>query len=218
MITYTILIVFLVIIIFFTVHKKLKKRISKFPDLTNIIITLYTTFTGVFIAVDVTNYYEKQTEKNNTIKNIDITTNRLTYGIMQAKMYLILFQKDKDLCSSPKPITLPKIEFLNYFLSNEVTNRNLSQYGLEKILEVNDGFELEIKQYQNNDSNNNGELIEKIRVILKIIDYTTFFIKSLELEKKWIQNEISLNELKMRYDTLQHRLINDLNRKISKVE
>lgn len=192
--------ILIVITIFFAVFPKFRKFRDRNSVLTTFIITLVATGAGVFLALYFSNMNETKKEKENAIKLLSISHAEFNGNMKRIVLALEeADQIDDTVYTFDTYIDLFKIEkefSLRPVIENTIVIKNLSLKGTFLYPLWNDNMTYAYKQLGNSVAKGKDHYINSLVVYAIHLEVVG---KILELEKSYIENKISENEIDAKY-------------------
>ncbi|OWK70539.1 hypothetical protein [Pedobacter sp. AJM] len=184
MLTYVIISLILVAISLFLLNFKRNSPWRKNNnDTFSFIISLISTFTGLFIALAVNTFLDNINQKNNLIKLLNTTNLAIENCQMKTKgMYLNTSNSGVNLTETLKktPVTLPKL--YPQLETNNLVNDYFTPNAFQAYIVCIDNMETFVKNLSNTEQTNNGTKIEILSRYLKYLEFAKS-INNLEIER-----------------------------------
>ncbi|MCX2430471.1 hypothetical protein [Pedobacter sp. GR22-10] len=184
MLTYVIISLILVAISLFLLNFKRNSPWRKNNnDTFSFIISLISTFTGLFIALAVNTFLDNINQKNNLIKLLNTTNLAIENCQMKTKgMYLNTSNFGVNLTETLKktPVTLPKL--YPQLETNNLVNDYFTPNAFQAYIVCIDNMETFVKNLSNTEQTNNGTKIEILSRYLKYLEFAKS-INNLEIER-----------------------------------
>jgi len=152
-------------------------------DTFSFIISLISTFTGLFIALSVNTFLDNIDKKNNLIKLLNTTNLAIENCQMKTKgMYLNTSNSGLNLTETLKktPVELPKL--YPQLATNNLVNDYFTPNAFQAYIVCIDNMETFVKNLANTEQNNNGTKIEILNRYLKYLEFAKS-INNLEIER-----------------------------------
>ncbi|WP_412469225.1 hypothetical protein [Pedobacter sp. KLB.chiD] len=152
-------------------------------DTFSFIISLISTFTGLFIALAVNTFLDNIDKKNNLIKLLNTTNLAIENCQMKTKgMYLNTSNSGLNLTETLKktPVELPKL--YPQLTTNSLVNDYFTPNAFQAYIVCIDNMETFVKNLNNTEQNNNGTKIEILNRYLKYLEFAKS-INNLEIER-----------------------------------
>lgn len=205
MITYTVITLALVSLGVLTFVPKYQPVIAKYNVGINFFLTLLATLVGVLLAMALADYEEQAKEKRNFIKMLNATkasvsnTYAYTDSIRKYANQLNLSEDAKEQFFKDNPPPYP--DYLDTFLMQNITSRNLSEEGLTELNEI----KINLQKSQSNNP----------KVYLSILQYAQ---TALALEIQYQRGDIDIIKLDEKLDKLAEELRNQKLEQVKEVE
>ncbi|WP_029284286.1 hypothetical protein [Pedobacter sp. R20-19] len=184
MLTYVIISLILIAISLFLINYKRDSPWRKDNNQTvSFIISLISTFTGLFIALAVNTFLDNINKKNNLIKLLNTTNLAIENCQMKTKgMYLNTSNAGVPLIEILKktPVTLPKL--YPQLETNNLVNDYFTPNAFQAYIVCIDNMETFVKNLGNDEQTNNGTKIEILNSYLKYLEFAKS-INNLEIER-----------------------------------
>ncbi|WP_406827161.1 hypothetical protein [Pedobacter sp. KACC 23697] len=184
MLTYTIISLVLVATSLFLLNFRRDSQWRKNNnDTFSFIISLISTFTGLFIALSVNTFLDNIDKKNNLIKLLNTTNLAIENCQMKTKgMYLNTSNSGLNLTETLKktPVELPKL--YPQLATNNLVNDYFTPNAFQAYIVCIDNMETFVKNLGNTEQNNNGTKIEVLNRYLKYLEFAKS-INNLEIER-----------------------------------
>ncbi|MCX2585472.1 hypothetical protein [Pedobacter sp. MR22-3] len=184
MLTYVIISLILVAISLFLLNFRRNSPWRKNNnDTFSFIISLISTFTGLFIALAVNTFLDNINQKNNLIKLLNTTNLAIENCQMKTKgMYLNTSNSGVNLTETLKktPVTLPKL--YPQLETNNLVNDYFTPNAFQAYIVCIDNMETFVKNLSNTEQTNNGTKIEILSRYLKYLEFAKS-INNLEIER-----------------------------------
>lgn len=184
MLTYVIISLILIAISLFLINFKRDSPWRKDNHQTvSFIISLISTFTGLFIALAVNTFLDNINKKNNLIKLLNTTNLAIENCQMKTKgMYLNTSNAGVPLIEILKktPVTLPKL--YPQLETNNLVNDYFTPNAFQAYIVCIDNMETFVKNLGNDEQTNNGTKIEILNSYLKYLEFAKS-INNLEIER-----------------------------------
>lgn len=152
-------------------------------DTFSFVISLISTFTGLFIALAVNTFLDNIDKKNNLIKLLNTTNLAIENCQMKTKgMYLNTSNAGLNLTETLKktPVELPKL--YPQLATNSLVNDYFTPNAFQAYIVCIDNMETFVKNLSNTEQNNNGTKIEILNRYLKYLEFAKS-INNLEVER-----------------------------------
>ncbi|WP_293789129.1 hypothetical protein [uncultured Pedobacter sp.] len=152
-------------------------------DTFSFIISLISTFTGLFIALSVNTFLDNIDKKKNLIKLLNTTNLAIENCQMKTKgMYLNTSNSGLNLTETLKktPVELPKL--YPQLATNNLVNDYFTPNAFQAYIVCIDNMETFVKNLSNTEQNNNGTKIEILNRYLKYLEFAKS-INNLEIER-----------------------------------
>ncbi|WP_231492017.1 hypothetical protein [Pedobacter sp. Leaf170] len=199
MLTYGIISLVLVSVSLFLLNFKRESLWRKNNNETfSFVISLISTFTGLFIALAVNTFLDNINKKNNLVKLLNTTNLAIENCQMKTKgMYLNTSNSGVNLTETLKktPVELPKL--YPQLENNDLVNDYFSANAFQAYIVCIDNMETFVKNLANVEQTNNGTKIEVLNSYLKYLEFAKR-INNLEIERLdgKITDEQETNSLK----------------------
>lgn len=184
MLTYTVISLVLVATSLFLLNFRRDSQWRKNNnDTFSFIISLISTFTGLFIALSVNTFLDNIDKKNNLIKLLNTTNLAIENCQMKTKgMYLNTSNAGLNLTETLKktPVELPKL--YPQLATNSLVNDYFTPNAFQAYIVCIDNMETFVKNLSNTEQNNNGTKIEILNRYLKYLEFAKS-INNLEIER-----------------------------------
>jgi len=184
MLTYTVISLILVATSLFLLNFRRDSQWRKNNnDTFSFIISLISTFTGLFIALSVNTFLDNIDKKNNLIKLLNTTNLAIENCQMKTKgMYLNTSNSGLNLTETLKktPVELPKL--YPQLATNNLVNDYFTPNAFQAYIVCTDNMETFVKNLANTEQNNNGTKIEILNRYLKYLEFAKS-INNLEIER-----------------------------------
>jgi len=184
MLTYTVISLVLVATSLFLLNFRRDSQWRKNNnDTFSFIISLISTFTGLFIALSVNTFLDNIDKKNNLIKLLNTTNLAIENCQMKTKgMYLNTSNSGLNLTEILKktPVELPKL--YPQLATNNLVNDYFTPNAFQAYIVCIDNMETFVKNLANAEQNNNGTKIEILNRYLKYLEFAKS-INNLEIER-----------------------------------
>ncbi len=184
MLTYTVISLVLVATSLFLLNFRRDSQWRKNNnDTFSFIISLISTFTGLFIALSVNTFLDNINKKNNLIKLLNTTNLAIENCQMKTKgMYLNTSTSGLNLNETLKktPVDLPKL--YPQLATNNLVNDYFTSNAFQAYIVCIDNMETFVKNLSNAEQNNNGTKIEILNRYLKYLEFAKR-INNLEIER-----------------------------------
>ncbi|MEH3115717.1 hypothetical protein [Pedobacter terrae] len=184
MLTYTVISLVLVATSLFLLNFRRDSQWRKNNnDTFSFIISLISTFTGLFIALSVNTFLDNIDKKNNLIKLLNTTNLAIENCQMKTKgMYLNTSNAGLNLTETLKktPVELPKL--YPQLATNNLVNDYFTPNAFQAYIVCIDNMETFVKNLGNAEQNNNGTKIEILNQYLKYLEFAKS-INNLEIER-----------------------------------
>ena len=184
MLTYTVISLILVATSLFLLNFRRDSQWRKNNnDTFSFIISLISTFTGLFIALSVNTFLDNIDKKNNLIKLLNTTNLAIENCQMKTKgMYLNTSNSGLNLTETLKktPVELPKL--YPQLATNNLVNDYFTPNAFQAYIVCIDNMETFVKNLANTEQNNNGTKIEILNRYLKYLEFAKS-INNLEIER-----------------------------------
>jgi len=184
MLTYGVISIVLVSVSLFLLNFKRESHWRKNNNETfSFIISLISTFTGLFIALSVNTFLDNINKKNNLIKLLSTTNLAIENCQMKTKgMYLNTSNSGVSLTETLKktPVELPKL--YPQLENNSLVNDYFSANAFQAYIVCIDNMETFVKNLGNVEQTNNGTKIEVLNNYLKYLEFAKS-INNLEIER-----------------------------------
>ncbi|QNR86908.1 hypothetical protein H9N25_11235 [Pedobacter riviphilus] len=184
MLTYTVISLILVATSLFLLNFRRDSQWRKNNnDTFSFIISLISTFTGLFIALSVNTFLDNINKKNNLIKLLNTTNLAIENCQMKTKgMYLNTSNSGLNLTETLKktPVELPKL--YPQLATNNLVNDYFTPNAFQAYIVCIDNMETFVKNLANTEQNNNGTKIEILNRYLKYLEFAKS-INNLEIER-----------------------------------
>lgn len=152
-------------------------------DTFSFIISLISTFTGLFIALSVNTFLDNIDKKNNLVKLLNTTNLAIENCQMKTKgMYLNTSNAGLNLTETLKktPVELPKL--YPQLATNNLVNDYFTPNAFQAYIVCIDNMETFVKNLANTEQNNNGTKIEILNRYLKYLEFAKS-INNLEIDR-----------------------------------
>lgn len=152
-------------------------------DTFSFIISLISTFTGLFIALSVNTFLDNIDKKNNLVKLLNTTNLAIENCQMKTKgMYLNTSNAGLNLTETLKktPVELPKL--YPQLATNNLVNDYFTSNAFQAYIVCIDNMETFVKNLANTEQNNNGTKIEILNRYLKYLEFAKS-INNLEIDR-----------------------------------
>ena len=182
---YAALVVVLSLLGAFTFFPRFKPTIERYQTGINFFLTLLATLIGVILAISISEYEAKQTEKEKVIKLLSAAVS----SVQQSRQYTSEIIRYFDSLSDEKPDEEtfyernrpPFPEYLDVFVSYEIVSTNLSGTTLSDLNE----YLINLKRSQSIDAHVYLDVLDKTqRLLLLEIDFQKGAISALNLERE----------------------------------
>ena len=199
MLTYGIISLVLVSVSLFLLNFKRESLWRKNNNETfSFVISLISTFTGLFIALAVNTFLDNINKKNNLVKLLNTTNLAIENCQIKTKgMYLNTSNSGVNLTETLKktPVELPKL--YPQLENNDLVNDYFSANAFQAYIVCIDNMETFVKNLANVEQTNNGTKIEVLNSYLKYLEFAKR-INNLEIERLdgKITDEQETNSLK----------------------
>ncbi|GGE47978.1 hypothetical protein EV200_104155 [Pedobacter psychrotolerans] len=184
MLTYVIISLILIAISLFLLNFRRDSPWRKNNNQTvSFIISLISTFTGLFIALAVNTFLDNINKKDNLIKLLNTTNLAIENCQMKTKgMYLNTSNSGVNLTETLKktPVTLPKL--YPQLETNNLVNDYFTSNAFQAYIVCIDNMETFVKNLGNTEQTNNGTKIEILNRYLKYLEFAKS-INHLEIER-----------------------------------
>ncbi len=184
MITYIIISLILIIISLCLINFRKESPWRQNHNQTlNFIISLISTFTGLFIALSVNTFLDNINKKDNLIKLLNTTILAIENCQMKTKgMYLNTSKSGVNLTETLKktPVTLPKL--YPQLETNNLVNDYFTPNAFQAYIVCIDNMETFVKNLGNTEQTNNGTKIEILSKYLKYLEFAKS-LNQLEVER-----------------------------------
>jgi len=184
MITYVIISLILIIISLCLINFRKESPWRQNHNQTlNFIISLISTFTGLFIALSVNTFLDNINKKDNLIKLLNTTNLAIENCQMKTKgMYLNTSKSGVSLTETLKktPVTLPKL--YPQLETNNLVNDYFTPNAFQAYIVCIDNMETFVKNLGNTEQTNNGTKIEILNKYLKYLEFAKS-LNQLEVER-----------------------------------
>ncbi len=184
MITYVIISLILIIISLCLINFRKESPWRQNHNQTlNFIISLISTFTGLFIALSVNTFLDNINKKDNLIKLLNTTNLAIENCQMKTKgMYLNTSKSGVNLTETLKktPVTLPKL--YPQLETNNLVNDYFTPNAFQAYIVCIDNMETFVKNLGNTEQTNNGTKIEILNKYLKYLEFAKS-LNQLEVER-----------------------------------
>ena len=184
MITYIIISLILIIISLCLINFRKESPWRQNHNQTlNFIISLISTFTGLFIALSVNTFLDNINKKDNLIKLLNTTILAIENCQMKTKgMYLNTSKSGVNLTETLKktPVTLPKL--YPQLETNSLVNDYFTPNAFQAYIVCIDNMDTFVKNLGNTEQTNNGTKIEILSKYLKYLEFAKS-LNQLEVER-----------------------------------
>jgi amino acid transporter len=184
MLTYTVISLILVATSLFLLNFRRDSEWRKNNnDTFSFIISLISTFTGLFIALSVNTFLDNIDKKNNLIKLLNTTNLAIENCQMKTKgMYLNTSTSGLNLTETLKktPVDLPKL--YPQLATNNLVNDYFTSNAFQAYIVCIDNMETFVKNLGNTEQTNNGTKIEILNRYLKYLEFAKS-INNLEIDR-----------------------------------
>lgn len=184
MITYIIISLILIIISLCLINFRKESPWRQNHNQTlNFIISLISTFTGLFIALSVNTFLDNINKKDNLIKLLNTTILAIENCQMKTKgMYLNTSKSGVNLTETLKktPVTLPKL--YPQLETNNLVNDYFTPNAFQAYIVCIDNMDTFVKNLGNTEQTNNGTKIEILSKYLKYLEFAKS-LNQLEVER-----------------------------------
>jgi amino acid transporter len=184
MLTYTVISLILVATSLFLLNFRRDSQWRKNNnDTFSFIISLISTFTGLFIALSVNTFLDNIDKKNNLIKLLNTTNLAIENCQMKTKgMYLNTSTSGLNLTETLKktPVDLPKL--YPQLATNNLVNDYFTSNAFQAYIVCIDNMETFVKNLGNTEQTNNGTKIEILNRYLKYLEFAKS-INNLEIDR-----------------------------------
>jgi len=184
MLTYTVISLVLVATSLFLLNFRRDSQWRKNNNETfSFVISLISTFTGLFIALSVNTFLDNIDKKSNLIKLLNTTNLAIENCQMKTKgMYLNTSNAGLNLTETLKktPVELPKL--YPQLATNTLVNDYFTPNAFQAYIVCIDNMETFVKNLGNAEQNNNGTKIEILNRYLKYLEFAKS-INNLEIER-----------------------------------
>ena len=184
MITYVIISLILIIISLCLINFRKESPWRQNHNQTlSFIISLISTFTGLFIALSVNTFLDNINKKDNLIKLLNTTILAIENCQMKTKgMYLNTSNSGVNLTETLKktPVTLPKL--YPQLETNNLVNDYFTPNAFQAYIVCIDNMETFVKNLGNTEQTNNGTKIEILNRYLKYLEFAKS-LNQLEIER-----------------------------------